>query len=95
MADGLGADNIEALVFNMGLSKAIRSRIHSGIDLIQEMEEQAMISIDDLSQLKQMLEDEDLRRLAKIVGKYRDLYQKDAELPEKTQRPPSHLEDTG
>ena len=70
VADGLGPEEIEALSYSMDLGRSKRSSIKSGRQILEEMEERDMISEEDPSKLVEMLQEENLNKLAKIVTKY-------------------------
>ena len=72
VADGLTPEDIDAMKFSLPFKAAKKSTIKTGFQLIQEMENQDMIDEDDLKQLKHLLEEHDLKKLAKIVKKFED-----------------------
>ncbi len=84
VSDGLDPEDIENITYSLGFKPAKRASIKNGVQLLQEMENQDLISEEDLSQLKQLLDEHDKKKLGKIVGRYMDKNSRKADEEEAT-----------
>ena len=70
IANGLTERDVEEITFLLDFNAA--TQLHSGTRLLQEMEKQDLLDEDNLGNLKDALEKQKLKRLAKMVEKFEE-----------------------